>query len=122
MNDGIRIVDVIDLVAEQCGFTREQILSRHRYQALTRARQWAMHIARDEGRWSFPDIGRAFNRDHTTVMAACGKIAGRVVRNDDREFWRVWDAWQERKQRLTRLPDVVPVRYRVDVESAERVA
>ena len=39
-----------------------------------RKRQVFMYLARLRGHYSFPSIGRALNRDHTTVRYGVGKI------------------------------------------------
>lgn len=54
-------------VAEKTGVTPKQILGSSRKRNIVRARQLAMWGARQHG-VSFPEIGRFFNRDHTTVI------------------------------------------------------
>lgn len=47
-------------------------------------RQVAMYLSRELTPKSLPDIGRRFgNRDHTTILYACRKVAQRI--RDDRE-------------------------------------
>ena len=38
-----------------------------------------MWIARKRTPLSFPEIGREFERDHTTVMSACDKVERKLV-------------------------------------------
>ena len=54
-------------VSERTGITTKQIMGRSREKNIARARQLAMWGARQKG-ISFPEIGRFFGRDHTTVM------------------------------------------------------
>lgn len=57
------------------GVSIEDLLSPKRSQAIVYPRQIAMYLSRELTDCSLPTIGRDFgNRDHTTVMHACGKI------------------------------------------------
>ena len=42
------------------------------------ARQIAMYLCRELTEESYPAIGRAFHRDHSTVIAACQKCEKRI--------------------------------------------
>jgi chromosomal replication initiator protein len=76
-----------------------EMLSRHRRHRLTRARQVAMYLSREMagGGWtgrrrqaaSFPRIGIAFARDHTSVIHACNVVARH--RRADADFARLLD-------------------------------
>ena len=52
-----------------------------RHQTVARARQVAMYLARKLCQVSFPEIGRRFGKDHSTVMSACRKVQ-RLVDQD----------------------------------------
>jgi chromosomal replication initiation ATPase DnaA len=58
---------IIDLVARRHGLTIDLLRGQSRSAPLVRVRQFAMSEARDAG-YSLPEIGRALNRDHTTVL------------------------------------------------------
>ena len=51
-------------------FSREDIFGPQRQRMLTRVRRWIWYLAyyHPALRWSYPIIGRHFNRDHTTVL------------------------------------------------------
>ena len=66
---------VIRVVARYYSVTPEMILSRDRMKSATVARSTAMYVARLAGDFSYPEIGDAFNRDHTTAMSAIKKTA-----------------------------------------------
>ena len=71
----VKIADVIDVVASHFEFTVDQLKSKRRTQDLARARQLAMHLARELTGASLNQIGRAFGgRDHSTVSHACNLI------------------------------------------------
>ncbi|KKN77911.1 hypothetical protein LCGC14_0354760 [marine sediment metagenome] len=56
------------------GFTRLELLSRRRYTTLVRCRHEAIRRCFLETCASFPELGRAFNRDHTSIMYAVGNL------------------------------------------------
>ena len=66
------IADVIKRIADQSGYTAEDILGPAKHRMLAKARAVAMQEARALG-FSYPELGKAFNRDHRTVMSACRK-------------------------------------------------
>ncbi len=61
----------LDVCAEY-GVTLIDMLSRRQSNRVNRARKTAMQRARTRTRASYPELGRAFERDHTTIMYACG--------------------------------------------------
>jgi hypothetical protein len=64
------------IINETClehGIPREDLISPSRTQRLARIRQLAMWRCRQAG-VSFPEIGRHFGRDHSTVLHAVRKI------------------------------------------------
>ena len=64
---------IIADVAREHDVTREEILSRSNPMRIVTARHDAMHRVRQELGWSYERIGRLFNRDHSTVLAAVRK-------------------------------------------------
>jgi chromosomal replication initiator protein len=71
----VAIDKIIAASARHFGVATTEILGASRFQTIAMARHVAMYLSR-ETRASFPEIGRAFGRDHTTVMNACRKVAG----------------------------------------------
>jgi chromosomal replication initiator protein len=55
--------------------------SERRTRSLARPRQIGMALAKELTQHSLPEIGRAFGKDHTTVLHACKKVA--ELRKDD---------------------------------------
>lgn len=66
------IHDIQRLVASRMGTTVLELTSARMAQA--RPRQVAMWLAKQATPASFPAIGRAFRKDHTTVMQACRRV------------------------------------------------
>ncbi len=73
---------IIERVARHYALTPGHVLSRSREKSAATARMTAMYVARVATEFSFPEIGKAFKRDHTTVMAACTRCASRTVKDD----------------------------------------
>jgi chromosomal replication initiation ATPase DnaA len=67
--------DVIASTAEDHGLTAADLVGTRRDQRAFRARAEAMHVLRSTTSFSLPQIGRFFNRDHTTVLSALRRHA-----------------------------------------------
>jgi chromosomal replication initiation ATPase DnaA len=74
-----RIEEVIAAVAAATHVTIEQLRSNKRPQHIAYARQLAMYFCRELTGLSFPVIAEAFNRDHSTVIHGCNRIAARPI-------------------------------------------
>ena len=70
-------------VASHFGVTLGDLLGPRRPRGLTLARHVAMLIIRDRFRWSYPEIGRAFDRDHSSVLVAVRRLRQRVQTDKD---------------------------------------
>jgi hypothetical protein len=89
----ISITDVQHAVARAFCLSISEMLSRKRRHRLTGARQVVMYLSREMagGGWmgrrrqaaSFPRIGMAFARDHTSVIHACNVVARRRLADAD---------------------------------------
>ena len=66
--------DVIRAVAEYHQLRVSDIKGRRRQRAVARPRQVAMYLCRRNLGCSFPEIGREFGKDHSTVISACRKV------------------------------------------------
>ena len=75
----ITIPSIIDTVAKYYNITTKDIISPTRKSAIAFLRQIAMYICRIKTPFSLPVIGKYFaDRDHTTVLYACDKIAKKI--------------------------------------------
>ena len=70
----IKIADIILIVAAYYGVERDDILSGGRHKTISRCRQVAMYLSSTLTLHSSKEIGRAFDRDHTTVLHAVRRI------------------------------------------------
>jgi chromosomal replication initiator protein len=83
----LHIADIQRRVAEHFGLTVEEMLSDRRRPA--RPRQVAYYLCRELTPSSLPQIGRAFQRDHTTIYAGIITIE-RLIRSDATAARVVW--------------------------------
>lgn len=80
---GLSAKQVVVSVAEFYDVTIEDLVGSSRKKELVEPRQIAMFIMREELHSSFPAIGHELgNRDHTTAMHACTKIAALAEKNE----------------------------------------
>ena len=64
------------VVAERYRIKVADLKSKSKARSVVRPRQMAMALSKELTNHSLPEIGRAFgDRDHTTVLHACRKIA-----------------------------------------------
>ncbi len=66
--------DVIQAVAEYHHLKTSDLKGRRRHRDIARPRQVAMYLCRLSLDKSFPEIGRAFGKDHSTVISACRRV------------------------------------------------
>lgn len=66
-------------VAEHFNISVKELQSSRRARTVARPRQVAMYLAKQLTSRSLPEIGRKFDRDHTTVMHAVRKIEELII-------------------------------------------
>jgi len=81
------IRDIQDAVCDYFDISREHLLSTRRNPSLVIPRHIAMYLARELTAKTYPEIGRAFKRDHTVPIYAAAKIE-KLIRAD---AWRAHD-------------------------------
>lgn len=72
---------VVQVVANYYNLTDSQIKSKSRISQIALARQIAMYLCRSICGTSYAQIGKLFNRDHSTVMTAVEKV-GNMLKTD----------------------------------------
>ena len=75
------IRDIQDAVCDYFDISREHLLSTRRNPSLVIPRHIAMYLARELTAKTYPEIGRAFKRDHTVPIYAATKIE-KLIRAD----------------------------------------
>lgn len=76
-----RISPVVSVVAKHYRVTQEQLYEKGRTKTVELARAASMWLVRNIYNYSFPEIGKAFDRDHTTVMHSCRAVDIRIGTN-----------------------------------------
>ena len=77
-----RRADVLDQVcAIFPGLTKAELTGKSRKGEVSRPRQLAMYVLRNCYGMGLEEIGRAFGRDHTSVIYAVNKIRGAIVKS-----------------------------------------
>ena len=74
--------DIIKCVSEYFCISMEEIMGKSRAKPFVYPRQIAMYLARLHTSLSFPDLARAFNRDHSTIMSGVTKIKASLASKD----------------------------------------
>ena len=73
---------VIQCVCKYFGISSEEILGKSRAKPFAYPRQIAMYLARSHTTLSYPDLGRAFGKDHTTVLHGVQRIMDDLAKKD----------------------------------------
>jgi chromosomal replication initiator protein len=73
---------IIDVVAEHFNMPVDNILGKKRNKEIVVPRQIAMYLTREMGQLSYPDIGREFGRDYTTVIHSFEKIKAEIQKDN----------------------------------------
>ena len=82
-NDGKRMDEIILAVSKKYDISRDDILSSKRNKEIAMARHICVYIARTMTTLSQSQIGKALNRDRTTVISSEGVIKEEIERNSD---------------------------------------
>jgi chromosomal replication initiator protein len=95
----VTIRRIQETVSERFGLAVDELCSEKRSQNIVFPRQIAMYLSRELTDSSLPKIGKEFGgRDHTTVIHATSKIAGRI-----REDRSVYNLVQELTARIKQI-------------------
>jgi chromosomal replication initiator protein len=72
---------ICELVSGQFKVSVKEMQSKSRKKAITTPRQIAMYLARKYTEESLVDIGKTFNRDHSTVLHSIKVVSSKLVRD-----------------------------------------
>lgn len=65
---------IMQSVCRYFGISLDELLSKSRTKPIVYPRQIAMYLARTHTSLSYPDLGRAFKRDHSTIMNGVANV------------------------------------------------
>ena len=74
------VADIIEIASQESGIAVASIKSNSRHKSVIRPRHAAMYIARNLLGMPYQQLGRIFNRDHSSVIFA--------VKEADKRIWR----------------------------------
>lgn len=77
------VADIVTAVADAFGVSAKELLGPSRLKTVMLARQTAVYLARTVGKLSLPAVGRAFGRDHSTVLHAVRKVEELLATDPD---------------------------------------
>ena len=77
----IEVETIIEVVAEHFQIPVMDVLGKKRNKEIVMPRQVAMYLAREMGGMSYPDIGRSFDRDYTTVIHSYEKVKAELKKD-----------------------------------------
>ncbi len=72
---------IIKRVAKKYDISQEDLMSKNRTKTVSDARTLAIYIIRRVTGMSFPELGKLFNRDHSTIITANTKLSDRISEN-----------------------------------------
>ena len=76
---------ITEAVAEMYGVSSEDIFSAKRNRTIVEPRQIAIYLTREMTSMSTLALGKAFGRDHSTIMHACDKVASSLATSPELE-------------------------------------
>jgi len=76
-----RVDEVLDATAEAFGLDASHLLGKDRSKSVKEARLAAYLVARRCTRLSYPELGRAFGRNHTTVLSGVRRMSAMCARD-----------------------------------------
>jgi chromosomal replication initiation ATPase DnaA len=81
--EGAAVAQFVDLLEQVCNalfVSPEDVLGRSRSGNVAQARHVVVWAARKRWGLSYPELGRLFSRDHSTMMAAVARIEGELAK------------------------------------------
>src|SRR5690348_14089895 len=74
-----RVSTIVDAVAREYQIEPTDVLGRDRHKCMAEARKVAFFLTRELTSLSYPELGRAFGRDHTTIITRVRKVKTDMV-------------------------------------------
>jgi chromosomal replication initiation ATPase DnaA len=82
-HDAERMAGAVARVCELYGVTAAQLVEYNRHPVIAEARHAAYYVLYIQLKLSYPDIGRAFGRHHTTVRGGVARFTAMIENNLD---------------------------------------
>ena len=72
---------IFSAITDHYGISRDDMVGKKREKAIAEARHISIYLIREITEMSFPNIGKLYDRDHTTILSSYQKIS-RQVKSD----------------------------------------
>lgn len=82
----LTIEDVQRAVCQHFRLRVPDLIGKDRHKSIAFARHCAMFLCKQRLKYSYPEIGKAFDRDHSTVMSAVSSVAEQIERDPQVRF------------------------------------
>ena len=70
---------IFSAMTDRYGISRADMVGKKREKAIAEARHISIYLIREITEMSFPNIGKLYDRDHTTILSSYQKISRRVA-------------------------------------------
>lgn len=74
----VTVERIFSAMTDRYGISRADMVGKKREKAIAEARHISIYLIREITEMSFPNIGKLYDRDHTTILSSYQKISRRV--------------------------------------------
>lgn len=74
----VTVDKIFSAITDRYGVSREDMVGKKREKAIAEARHISVYLIREITEMSFPNIGKLYDRDHTTILSSYQKISRQV--------------------------------------------
>lgn len=75
----VTVERIFSAMTDRYGISRADMVGKKREKAIAEARHISVYLIREITEMSFPNIGKLYDRDHTTILSSYQKISRRVA-------------------------------------------
>ena len=75
----VTVERIFSAMTDRYGISRADMVGKKREKAIAEARHISIYLIREITEMSFPNIGKLYDRDHTTILSSYQKISRRVA-------------------------------------------
>ncbi len=75
----VTVDKIFSAITDRTGITKADMVGKKREKSVAEARHLAVYLIREMTEMSFPNIGKLFDRDHSTILTSYQKIARKMA-------------------------------------------
>ena len=75
----VTVEKIFSAITDRVGITKADMIGKRREKSVAEARHLAIYLIREMTEMSFPNIGKLFDRDHSTILTSYQKIVRKVA-------------------------------------------